>query len=305
MRPSLKFLGKTATVLLAGAAAVQPLLAEPVSLPAGTNVLLVLQHHLNSGYTPAGTPVYFRVADDVLVGDQVLIAKNSLVVGQMAQASERGMVGRSGTMLVSVDSVPGVDGTRVSVDADLSKQGRSRGAATVGWTIFWGIPGLITKGVNPYMEKGDVLSATVTSATPIDPAKVQNDQSPQELGTEYAVTQHRWARDDASDSMVLDIERDTDLKDVAFTFALPADVTDPAPMLDSLRLYAVDGVRVPEEIRPSSVQEGAAIFDAWSIARYCNNGNTSLQFTGTDANGRSFHANRDVLVEIRKKKPKT
>jgi len=274
-------------------------------LPAGTAVPLVLQHHVNSGYTAAGSPVYFRVADDVLVGDAALIARNSLVVGQMAQASERGMVGRAGTMLVSVDNVPGVDGTRVRVDADLSKQGRSRGAATVGWTIFWGLPGLITKGVNPYMEKGDVLSATVTSAVNIDPASAQATEAQPELGAEYLVIQHRWAEDRVNGPKVLDIEREADLKDISLTFALPPDVADPVKMLDSLRLYAVDGVRVPEEIKPSSVAEGAAVFDAWSIARYCSNGQTNLQFTGTDANGRAFHSNRELLVEIKKKKPKT
>jgi hypothetical protein len=265
------------------------------------SVSLVLQHHVNSGYTPAGSDVYFRIADDVIVGDHVLIAKNSLVIGKMAQATERGMVGRAGSMLVSIDSVPGVDGTRVLVDADLSKQGRSRGAATVGWTIFWGLPGLITKGVNPYLEKGEIMQAVVTTATAIDPAIAPAAQTQRELGVEYGVTQHRWHGDRANGKKVIDIERKKDLKNIAFTIALPADIADPVKALESLRLYSVDGTIVPEEIGPFSVEKGAAVFDAWSIARYCGNGHTILLFTGTDADGRVFHATRNLLVEIKKK----
>ena len=286
---------------MAGVASLQPALAEPMTLPADMNVSLILQHHLNSGYTTAGSKVYFRVAHDIIVGDHVLVAKDSIVIGKMAQATERGMVGKAGSMLVSVDSVTGVDGTRVPVNADLAKQGRSRGAATVGWSLLWGLPGLITKGVNPYMEKGDVLQAVTASATTIDPAAAQAEPTPLEIGPEYAVTEHRWAGERANADKVIDIERKKKMETVAFKVALPPGVADPSKMLESLRLYRVDGMTVPEEVKPISVQDGAALFEAWSIGRYCGNGVTNLLFVGTDADGRPFHASRDLKVEIKKK----
>jgi hypothetical protein len=278
--------------------------AEPLTLPAGMNVSLILQHHVNSGYTPAGSKVYFRVAHDVIVGDQVLVAKDSLVTGQMAQATERGMVGRAGTMLVSVDNVTAVDGTRVPVDADLSKQGRSRSGATVGWTIFWGLPGLVTKGVNPYMLRGDVVQAIVTSATAIDPAAPIAAPAPVELGPEYPVKEHRWAGQHANGVKEIDIERKKNLETIAFKLALPPGMPELDKVLWSLRVAQVDGVSVPEDIKTFSVVDGAAFFDAWSIARYCNDGTTSLLLVGTDADGRPFHARRDLTVEIRKKEKK-
>ena len=291
--------------VLAAFMALPRALAEPVTLPAGMNVSLVLQHHVNSGYTPAGSNVYFRVAHDVIAGDRVLVARDSLVTGKMAQATERGMVGKAGTMLVSVDSVMGVDGTRVPVDADVSKQGRSRGWATAGWIAFWGLPGLITKGVNPYMQKGDVLQAVVSVATAIDPAAARPEPAPLELGEEFPVIEHQWARQHPNGVKEIDIERKDKLESVGFRVRLPQGAADPARILGSMRLYSVDGVAVPEEVKPVSVKDGMALFEAWSIARYCGDGTTSLLFVGTDGDGRPFHASRDLEVEIKKKKQKS
>ena len=274
---------------------------EPVVLPVGMSVPLVLQHHVNSAYTPAGSRVFFRVEHDVVVNDQVLIAEGTLVTGKMAEAAERGMVGKAGSMLVSVDNVTGVDGTRIAVDADLSRRGRSRGAATVGWTLFWGLPGLITKGVNPYMERGDALDAVVSSATPIDPAAAIPKLAAVELGPEFEVTNHRWAGEKVNGEKQIDIERHKDLKSVEFKIALPSATVDSTKTLESLRLYEVDGVVVPEEIRPITVKNGAAQFDGWSIGRYCANGVTNLLFVGTDADGQAFHAGRSLKVKIKKK----
>lgn len=79
--------------------------AAPVKLPAGMQVNLELQHHVNSGYVPAGSPIFFRVANDVVIDGQTLIGKGTLVEGKMQQASVRGRVGKSGSMTLDVRSV--------------------------------------------------------------------------------------------------------------------------------------------------------------------------------------------------------
>lgn len=277
---------------------------EPVILPAGMAIPLTLQHHVNSGYTAAGSNVYFRVADDVIVGEQVLVQKGTLVAGKMEQATNRGMVGKPGMMALEVASVPAVDATPVPVDADVSKQGRSRGAATLGWTIFWGLPGLATRGVNPYMMKGESLLATVSADTPIEPDVDVAAPVPSDIGPAYEITEHRWKGDLANGKKLIDIERTGNLKTVSFKLKMPAGVTDPAGALGSLRLMQVDGVAVPDEVRVLSVSQDSALFDAWSIARYCNDGTTSLLFMGTGPDGKPFHAIRELNVEIKRKKVK-
>jgi hypothetical protein len=95
--------------------------AGPVKLPAGMSIDLELQHHVNSNYVPAGSPIYFRVAHDIAIDNQVLIRAGTLAVGKMEQASSRGMVGRSGSMTLEVRTVKAVDGTEIPIEADLNK----------------------------------------------------------------------------------------------------------------------------------------------------------------------------------------
>ena len=276
--------------------------AEPVMLPAGANIPLVLQEHVNSGYTPVGSSVHFRIAQDVVVDGRRLLAAGTLVTGRMEQATNRGRVGRPGMMMLEIRSVPAVDGTAVPVDADFSSQGRSRGAATAGWTLFWGLPGLITRGANPYLIKGDQLQATVLTATAIDPAMPTPTPPAVELGPAYVVREHRWQGDRVNGEKFIDIERVAKMATVSFKLQLPGTEAEAAAMLGSLRLLRVDGVPVPDETRAMSVVRGAAVFDGWSIARYCGHGASTLLFAGTGTDGLPFHATRVLTVEIKTRK---
>jgi hypothetical protein len=278
--------------------------AEPALLPAGMSVPLVLQHHVSSSYTPVGAPVYFRVARDVTIDGQTLIARGALAKGNMAHTTEPGMVGKSGSMNLQLDSVPAVDGTIVRIDADLDMQGRSRGAATVGWTIFWGLPGMITRGVSPYLEKGAELVATVTSDATIDPANAIVPANTNESGLRAVITKHVWEDKHANSVKVLDIERKTRLKTIAFTVVLPDADADDGPTMSNLQLLEVDDVPVPEETDALAISHGAAIFDGWSIARYCVDGTNALRFGGVDSNGQQFHASYQLPFKIKKKKRK-
>ncbi len=278
--------------------------AEPALLPAGMSVPLVLQHHVSSSYTPAGAPVYFRVARDVTIDGQTLIARGTIAKGSMAHATEPGMVGRSGSMNLQLDSVPAVDGTIVRIDADLDKQGRSRGAATVGWTIFWGLPGLITRGVSPYLEKRAELVATVTSDATIDPANAIVTSNTSESGLQAVITKHVWEGKHANSVKVLDIERKTHLKTIAFTVVLPGAHAADGATVSKLQLLEVDDVPVPEETHALSISHDAAVFDGWSIARYCVDGVNALGFGGVDSSGQQFHASYQLPFKIKKKKKK-
>jgi len=295
---SFKFATSIASALLL---CVDPGFTDPVRLPAGMSVPLELQHHINSGYTPVGSPVYFRVAHDVTIDGQTLIAGGTLVTGHMERAAERRMLGKSGSMSVVVEAIRAVDGAVVRVDADLDKQGRSRAGATVAWTLFWGLPGLVTRGVNPYMEKGAELIAIIRDDATIDPANALPDAARPEPGLAAKITQHRWNNDRANTEKKFDIERKTTMKPVSFTVELPEGISDPVGSLASLQLLEVDGVPVPEETRATASASDRATFDGWAIARYCRDGENTLTIGGVDPDGRRFHATHVMRFKIRKK----
>lgn len=294
-----------------------PLQAEPVTLPAGMLVELELQHHVNSAYIHAGSPIYFRVASDIAIADQVLIRKGTLVTGKMEQANARGMVGRSGSMSLGVRDITAVDGTHVAVDADLSSQGRSRTGATVAWTLFWGVPGLITRGVNPYLERGTTLDAKVVHDIPVDPGKVAgtgdvvapeatdvgSSAAPSALPApqEMKITGSKFASWSSKKPLQFDIERNKDLKTVEFQVQPPAGVADPAAALRTVELVSFDGVPVPEHMQAVSATAKSVTFDGWSIVRFCKEGATTLHFAGVTPDGQPFAGDYQLMVKIKKK----
>lgn len=250
----------------------------PITLPNGMSIELELQQHVNSAYVPTGAPIYFRVAKDIRIQDQVLVRAGTLVTGKMQLAAKRGRVGKSGSMSLGVDFVDAVDGTHVPIDADLAKQGRSRTGATVAWTLFWGIPGLITQGVNPYLEKGTVVSGQVVADTRVDVSRALPAPPalppPVEPATLHVV-KHKFASSSAA-VLKFDIERNADLKTVSFEMQA-ADVAA-GRALDGLALVAVDGVALPEPLVPASIEGTKVTFDGWSVVRYLHDGESRLRF---------------------------
>ena len=289
-----------ACFLIVGVVAASFCNATPIKLPAGMNVPLELQHHINSAYVPIGAPIYFRVAKDVRIDDHVLIRAGTLAVGKMDQAQKRGMVGHSGTMTFSVHSVMAVDGTIVPIEADLSKQGRSRAGATVAWTLFWGIPGLITKGVNPYMERGAEVNGNVVAETMIDPDKALSPETLPVPGTAMDINKYKLGESSSAD-IKFDIERDKDLKTITFEVRPVTGVTDLAGALKGLKLIAIDGVPTPDTVAAVSATDHSATFDGWSVLRFCRDGETSLRFRGSNGAGELVDGSIQVHVKIKKK----
>jgi hypothetical protein len=274
--------------------------AAPVKLPAGMSVPLELQHHINSGYVPVGSPIYFRVAKDVRIDDHVLIRAGTLVLGKMDQAQKRGMVGRSGNMAFSMHTVTAVDGTTVPIEADLVKQGRSRAGATVAWTLVWGIPGLITKGVDPYVERGTEVDAIVVAEAIVDPEKAVSAEVLPEIGTVMDIEKYKFGNSTSAD-IKFDIEREKDLKQMTFEVKPVAGIADLAGALKGLKLIAVDGVAAPESVAAVSATSHSATFDGWSILRFCRDGETTLRFRGTNGSGETVDGSIQMHVKIKKK----
>jgi hypothetical protein len=279
--------------------------AEPLKVPPGTPVELELQHHVTAGYIEPGSPIYFRIARDVQVEGRTVIAAGTLAQGRMIDAQERGRIGRSGTMSLGVKQIRAVDGSWVAVDADLSKQGRSRAGATVGWVVFWGLPGLITKGVNPYLERGSIIDGSVMAEATVDPDKAPSPEPAPDPSDArpFAITAHAFEK--AKDpELKFDIERDKPLHTITFTVEPPADVVDPAAFMQGIELVSVDGKPVPVNVRPTATTATTMTFDGWSVVQFCHDGATRLGFHARTADGVEYAGERELLIKVLKKVPK-
>lgn len=274
--------------------------ADPITIPRGMSVPVTLQQNVSSGYVMAGSSIYFLVESDVSIGGQVVIRKGTHVIGKMDASQGRGRVGKSGSMAMSVRSLEAIDGTVVPIDADFSKQGRSRTGATVAWILFWGIPGLLTRGVNPYVERGVTWDANLITDVVVDPAKAKPVADMTPPAASVKVTGHEFAGGSANKPLEFNIEKDKDLKTVKFTVDTAA-LPSAAEALGSLRLVAVDGVPLAEPVSASGATSNSVSFNTWSVVRFCADGSTQLAFQGTAKDGAAFGASYALPVKIKKK----
>ncbi len=268
-------------------------------LQGGTHFDLELAHHITSGQTAAGSPIYFRVVDDVKSQDSVLIRKGTVVEGRMQATGDRKMNATSGTMNFGVRYVPAVDGQTVRVIATVSRAGRDRDGALLGWVVMWGFFGLMTKGVDAYAMRGAVLDAEVLSDRLVVPTVASlGDPSQENQGAagdarSVTATEHRLGTE-TNRPVVVSLERARKFADVFF--GLPNGIT-----LQSAVLTAVNGTAVPESVPASSIASSALSFPTWDIVKYCDDGANKLLIRGKSTDGEWLAIDYSLPVKLERK----
>jgi hypothetical protein len=270
--------------------------AEAARLSAGTHITLQLAQHITSGQTPAGSPVWFRVKDDVQVGNETVVRKGSLVRGQMNASSQRGSIGSSGSMNFGVRFIPAVDGQNIRVIATLGSAGRDRGNALVGWTLMWGWFGLVTKGVDAYAIRGSEMDAEVLSDKVIEIPVIQAAVTEDSPNARVMLAGHVVGTV-RSKAVPLNFER---FKRGSISFQLPGEDRNGkklGPTVQAVRITAVNGLVPPEMIESRSLT-----FDTWQLLQHCDDGANALDFHITTSEG-EMNATYVLPVKIVQRMP--
>lgn len=282
---------------LAGAAVAE----TDVLLPMQQEIPLELTHHVTSAYNAQGTPVFFRVAEDVHVDGQVVVSKGQVVKGKVGETKKGRSFGRSGSIELEVRSVTAVDESLVPLEGEVTFKGRSRTGATVGaWVGLGVVGGFLVKGRSAVLEKGDLFSAYVAVDREIKPGETRVE----EQSVEYAEA----AASAVEPDYLLKIEKRKKLKALSFRFSPLPGSTGAQMDGQTIELYRVAGAEVPVPVSPESVVSVGggleAVFDAWQVLCYCDPGPCELEFRGELGDGTAWAAPAVVLLEIKKKEPK-
>jgi hypothetical protein len=136
-----------------------------VILPEGTRVRVRLEQALSSATAEEGQAVNLSVADDVKIGDTIVIAQGSACVGSIIQAVPKRRMGRTGKLDFAIERLVAVDGTSVPLRySPTKKQGGSNAVATGVLTagaavLFWPAAPvfLLIKGKDVTMNRGIVF----------------------------------------------------------------------------------------------------------------------------------------------------
>jgi hypothetical protein len=162
-------------------AAQQP--AQPrFVLEDGTPVKLVLAETISSADQHKGNLVIFSVAEDVKVGNVVVIPKGANAWGTITMAKRKGRVGRGGRIEVSIDRVRLADGEKVALSAieggsGDNHQARMATAIAVTGVVAWPTAPLflLMQGKDVSMPEGARTMAFVHGDNTLDPARFTPD----------------------------------------------------------------------------------------------------------------------------------
>jgi hypothetical protein len=127
----------------------------------GTEFLVVTIDEITSKTAAEGDPLTFKVAQDVKVDGQVVIAKDSLVKGIVAQAKKAGMMGRGGSLGIRVESAMTVDNQKLKLRSTKGKEGDDKTGTTVALVVLFGPLGFLKKGKNAVIKPGTEIKVYV------------------------------------------------------------------------------------------------------------------------------------------------
>lgn len=128
--------------------------ANVKTIPDGMEFTVVTIDEITSKTAAEGDPLTFKVAEDVKVDGQIVIAKDSLVKGIVAQAKKAGMMGRGGSLGIRVESAMTIDNQKLKLRSSKGKEGDDKTGTTVALVVLFGPLGFLKKGKNAKIAPG-------------------------------------------------------------------------------------------------------------------------------------------------------
>jgi Chitobiase/beta-hexosaminidase C-terminal domain len=134
-------------------------------LPKGTVVPLVFAANYTSRKADVGDKINLTLADDLRIGDAVVVPKGTLAIVNVTEAHKAGPGGLPGLVALEAETLT-VGDTSVKLEGVAAKEGRevSVNPATIGLSI---VPAglLLVHGNEAEIKQGAVLAATVAEDT--------------------------------------------------------------------------------------------------------------------------------------------
>lgn len=136
-----------------------PAAAAEVVLPDGTQLNVITTEEISSKTAAEGDALTFKVDEDIVVNGKVVIAKGTLVKGEVSNAKKSGRMGKAGALSIRVLSTEAVDGQKVKLRASKGKEGDDKTGTTVALVVLFGPLGFLKKGKDAKIKEGTRIKA--------------------------------------------------------------------------------------------------------------------------------------------------
>jgi hypothetical protein len=128
-----------------------------VTLPDGLEFEVVTTEEITSKTATEGDPLTFKVAEDVKVNGQVVIAKDTIVKGSVSNAEKSGRMGKSGKLGIRVESTTTTDGQKLRLRASKGKTGDDKTGTVIALSVLVSPLFLLKKGKDAKIKPGTKL----------------------------------------------------------------------------------------------------------------------------------------------------
>lgn len=138
-------------------------------LPAGTDIMLRMNETLTtSGNTwEEGDAFSLVVAEDVMLGQYVIMPAGPPATGRITWLTSRGMFGKSGKMDIELEHIE-IHGRQIALNGTYRQEGEGATLETLGGVLVAGVFGGIVTGRSARIPNGRELRATTEAASEID-----------------------------------------------------------------------------------------------------------------------------------------
>lgn len=137
------------------------------TLPANTEVIVSMNSELSSKkFKKAGHTFVLSVANDVRIGDYVVIPKGTPAHGVVTWRTGKGAFGKSAKMEFDITHVD-LNGRRIPLTGHFRQEGAGNTGAAVGAAVAVGVFGAFVTGKSAIVEQGREFKVHTTEPLPV------------------------------------------------------------------------------------------------------------------------------------------
>lgn len=140
--------------------------AQSVVLPEGTELKLQFNERLSSATNRQGDTFTISLTQPITLADGTVIPAGFRGRGEVTAAEKRGFMGRAGDLSVRLEYLR-IGTTRVGVRANRTSEGQGALGSTVVLTVLFGPLGLLKRGKDIDIPRGQEITAFVDSPATI------------------------------------------------------------------------------------------------------------------------------------------
>ncbi len=142
---------------------VQPT-GDSATLPPNTEVVVRFAETINSKIIRQGQQFRVTVAQDVMMGNFIVIPRGTPGVGQVTYRTGKGAFGKSAKMEVEIQSLTLPGGRMIGLSGKSRQEGQGNTGATVGAVIAVGVFSAFVTGRSAILEEGREVRAFTREA---------------------------------------------------------------------------------------------------------------------------------------------